>query len=176
MTSATQPVIPYNFSPATARPGEILHGCMRPGSMEMGAQKVTKEELVAWSDDMKARGISRVIGLLSQEEIESGYEIPPAELFTLDSKNGLVAFNVNEAEYPKSVDSVMKLVDTAEKAGEKVALHCWGGSGRTGTMLAALAMKRYGLTLDQATGEILAYSESVGAKREFKLKNLQTIV
>ena len=178
MAGATQPDIPYNFAPATGRPDEILHGCMRPGSQIMGTpgQKVTEAELLAYADEMKANGISVVIGLLSSDELETGYVTPPAQLLSPESNNGIVAYNVNESDFSASVASVMKLVDAAEASHKKVVLHCWGGSGRTGTMLAALAVKRYGLTVDEAVEEIQSYSASKGAKREFKIKNLQSIV
>ncbi len=38
----------------------------------------------------------------------------------------------------KGIDEVLKLVGEAEASGRKVVLHCWGGSGRTGTVLAAV--------------------------------------
>lgn len=51
--------------------------------------------------------------------------------------------------------AVATIVDRL-KAGRVVYVHCWGGHGRTGTVIAALLVKVYGLTVDQARDFFMA--------------------
>jgi atypical dual specificity phosphatase len=54
-----------------------------------------------------------------------------------------------------------QVVDEAEKAGERVMVHCLAGIGRTGTFAAAYLMWREGLTARQALSRVR------GIRREY---------
>jgi hypothetical protein len=53
------------------------------------------------------------------------------------------------------LEAVAVLVDRLTQ-GRTVYVHCWGGHGRTGTLLAALLVKVWGLTVDQARRYFMA--------------------
>ena len=54
---------------------------------------------------------------------------------------------------PAQVESILDTIDTAIAAGRRVYVHCWGGIGRTGTIVGCYLV-RHGLTGDQALAEI----------------------
>ena len=54
---------------------------------------------------------------------------------------------------PAEVTRILDTIDAAIAAGRRVYVHCWGGIGRTGTIVGCYLV-RHGLTGDQALAEI----------------------
>ena len=54
---------------------------------------------------------------------------------------------------PAEVTRILDTIDAAITAGRRVYVHCWGGIGRTGTIVGCYLV-RHGLSGDQALGEI----------------------
>jgi hypothetical protein len=131
---------------------------------------------------MKAQGITSVVGLLEEQEVDKYYERPPAEVLT---ELGLRAVNVSlfhadaaayggdgqsssPATLPTPADAFQRIEKefaAAEAAGGKVATHCWGGAGRTGTVLAAWLVKRHGLGIEEAAALVQSTAETLGTTR-----------
>jgi protein-tyrosine phosphatase len=65
-----------------------------------------------------------------------------------------------DADLAKAVATIIDLL----REGRVIYVHCWGGHGRTGTVVCALLVKAYGLTTKQA-GEVFMAGESARKER-----------
>ena len=70
----------------------------------------------------------------------------------------------------------MNVFKAAEMDGEKVAVHCTGGIGRAGRVLAAWLSIRYGLTPQDAMKEIMEHAEAVNCTRGAHTERLAQFV
>ena len=52
-------------------------------------------------------------------------------------------------EHPDEMSAILDAIDGGLEQGEKVYIHCWGGIGRTGTVVGCYLVRR-GLSGDQA--------------------------
>ncbi|KAF5834676.1 hypothetical protein DUNSADRAFT_8558 [Dunaliella salina] len=136
----------YNFGVASDL-DQVVHGAARPGANAEDGQP-TDAQLDDWVNYMKSKGISRVVGLLSGKEI-STYKEPPVESL---KKRGMKAMNLDldTMEKLEASNAAVQEFEDAAKSGEKVVVHCWGGSGRTGSILAAWLCRKYGLSPEEA--------------------------
>ena len=48
------------------------------------------------------------------------------------------------------MDAILEKVNSLLEAGRVVCVHCWGGIGRTGTVVAAWLGRKYGLNAEEA--------------------------
>lgn len=80
---------------------------------------------------------------------------PPSRL----ARHGLEQVHVPIRDFtaptPEQIDRVLRALDDALAGGRTVAIHCGGGLGRTGTLLACYLV-RTGLDADEAIGRIRA--------------------
>lgn len=68
---------------------------------------------------------------------------------------------------------IVEAFKDAEAAGERVAVHCRGGEGRTGNAIAAWLIARHGMTPEEAEAEVLGHAAKVGAARRCKAAKLK---
>ncbi|EOX1765791.1 cyclin-dependent kinase inhibitor 3 family protein [Vibrio cholerae] len=95
---------------------------------------------------LKAQGVSAVVTALSHEEMEQhGVGELPAEV----EKAGLQWFHAPieddcapDAAFAQDWQHCSPALHQALSRGEKVALHCMGGSGRTGLLAAHLLLEK----------------------------------
>ncbi|KAG1672443.1 hypothetical protein FOA52_013229 [Chlamydomonas sp. UWO 241] len=156
----------FNFGSASGR-DDLVYGAARPGARSQRCFKaddqVTEAEVTEWAEFMKGYGIKRVVGLLTSSEREQTYVAPPAELLRAA---GLDAINVDvEVDGPAGARAVLAAVTAAVAANERVVVHCWGGGGRTGRLLAAYLVTQYGLSPEDAASEIGAHAKASGCSR-----------
>ena len=131
-----------NFHFGPARSGEVTaYGARAPDA--------SLTSIFEWADFMRAQGITRVCCLLDAGQ--------------------LAGFPVNlEGEYKRLFDATCVLMEpiadhhlcspqtlrgnilpflrTADTGGERAVIHCWGGNGRTGHVLAAWLVAARGLS------------------------------
>ena len=150
MTDKTMTTHPSDLLPLDAAgAGLILTPC--PGTKGV-SPSATLEQL-------KAAGASAVITLMPQSEMASN-EV--TNLAALCSEAGLQWFHLPIADdHPPQADfsaawqaqraAVHRLLDS----GGKIAIHCKGGSGRTGLMAAQILVER-GSAKDEATAAVKA--------------------
>jgi hypothetical protein len=77
---------------------------------------------------------------------------------------------IQDISVPKSRDEMLKILDTLEKAlieDRLVYLHCWGGVGRTGTVVGCYLV-RYGLSGDEALRQIDSWWQTVAKSKRIK--------
>ena len=139
----------YNFGPAC--PGErIVFGAERPG---FDSSSVGSEETWQWISFMRQNGIKRVCSLLPQDQLA---------FFTVDLlQEYRWAFGEVRVCSAPIADRylcdaailhgvVLPFLGQAEERNEPVVVHCSGGSGRSGHVLAAWLVHARGLEVDEA--------------------------
>ncbi|EPR4993501.1 cyclin-dependent kinase inhibitor 3 family protein [Vibrio navarrensis] len=95
---------------------------------------------------LKAQGVTTIVTAINQHEMaEKGVEALPCEA----EQAGMQWFHAPieddcapEAEFEQQWQSIAPKLHDALKKGEKVALHCMGGSGRTGLLAAHLLLEQ----------------------------------
>src|SRR5512133_3821462 len=65
---------------------------------------------------------------------------------------------------PELMKSILDRIDESRQAGRKVYLHCWGGSGRTGTTVGCYLV-RHGLSGNEALRQLAAWWRDVPKSR-----------
>jgi hypothetical protein len=65
---------------------------------------------------------------------------------------------------PEIMGAILDEIDSALKAGRKVYLHCWGGIGRTGTVVGCYLV-RHGRTGPQALAQLAEWWQDVPKSR-----------
>jgi len=132
------PTVPeFRYAPASDTGGYIF-GAERPG---YGSKDVSRAQLDAWLAFMDSRGIERVCCLLDQEQLEYYKHSPLLE--TYESKYG--SSNVLHALIPDFelsevsllVEQILPFLNDSKSYRRNTVVHCAGGKGRTGHVLAA---------------------------------------
>eukprot|EP00586_Coscinodiscus_wailesii_P022047 CAMPEP_0172498026 /NCGR_PEP_ID=MMETSP1066-20121228/108382_1 /TAXON_ID=671091 /ORGANISM="Coscinodiscus wailesii, Strain CCMP2513" /LENGTH=164 /DNA_ID=CAMNT_0013271125 /DNA_START=75 /DNA_END=566 /DNA_ORIENTATION=+ len=123
----------FNFGPASKR-APLLHGVeapgvpMKPGGKYNDPQSVPNAAVQEWITYMKENDVKRTLCLLKPDEL-SCYADPGYESLLSDAGIRPTVVNVFEEG---SRDECLRAYEEAVAAGEKVAVHCSGGEGRTG--------------------------------------------
>jgi atypical dual specificity phosphatase len=55
---------------------------------------------------------------------------------------------------PKRLEEVLAALEDSAASGRRAAVHCWGGVGRTGTVVGCHLMRQHGLSGDEALARI----------------------
>lgn len=125
-------------------------------------------ELKAALEQLKAQGVAALVTALSYQEMENA---GVGELPALSEELGMAWFyqpieddcapdDDFAARWQKSSPSLQALLDK----GAKVALHCMGGSGRTGLLAAHILLER-GWQLDKIKSEVKALRPGAFSKQ-----------
>ena len=106
-----------------------------------------EDELLEW----KREGIDIIVSLLTTQEV---FSLGLAEEEALCTKHGLEfhLFSVEDRQTPRSKVGVLKLVKYLSKAlndGQKIAVHCRMGIGRSSSMIACILVAQ-GLDVGEA--------------------------
>jgi len=72
--------------------------------------------------------------------------------------------------------AALAFLSAAAAAGEPVVVHCWGGGGRTGLVLAAWLCRQHGLTPEAAAQEVADFAKARGVSRRVDLQALTTFL
>ena len=68
--------------------------------------------------------------------------------------------DVSVPDHPDVMTGILDAIDTSLDVGHTVYVHCWGGVGRTGTVVGCWLV-RHGLTGDEALGQIAEWWKDV---------------
>lgn len=120
---------------------------IQPGLLAAMACPGYFTELQADLDFLESEGIKHIVTLT-----EFSLELPVEAPFRA---HHLPVIDFAAPEHTQ-VMRFCELVDSSEKRGEKVMVHCLAGIGRTGTFLASYLMWREGLTARQALSRVRA--------------------
>lgn len=148
-------VIRYNFAPAA--PGEKnVYGSERPAAR---THSVSAEMVQDWLDFMHVQGIQRVVNLLDERQMqyfESDLMETYRQSFGASRVLWVPVINFTLIDYERLSKIIFPFLADAEAAGEKVVVHCAGGIGRTGHVLAAWMVHRYGQSPAEALQAVCA--------------------
>lgn len=127
----------FRFAPASPT-DHYIFGSERPG---YGSKSVTKLQIDEWLSFMDSQNIQRVCCLLDEEQL--GFYENPSLLQTYQEKYG--PENVLHALVPDFqlcqkdilISKVLPFLEDSKFQRKKTIVHCAGGKGRTGHILAA---------------------------------------
>jgi hypothetical protein len=156
-------VIPFERSYVVV-PGKLLAGLYPASDRAMETTEKLRRLLTV--------GVDHVVNLT--EPHESNYQgvslvdyVP--ELTALAAEQGRVIvcrrFPIRDLDVPPSdwMTAILDDIDGAAAAGEKVYLHCWGGRGRTGTVVGCY-LARHGLAVGDEALAMVRYLRRTDAK------------
>jgi hypothetical protein len=155
--------IPHNFGPCSTNRDQILFTCQCPGTNPKEKRKgvVPKEEVDEWLVFMKSQGITDVLVLMDENELEI-YEDPGLlELY----KAGGIEPHLTPMGPEGAYDQIMGIIKDIEARNGKAVTHCTGGTGRAGRVAAAWLATRYELTPVEATQEAVDTAIDSGVQR-----------
>jgi hypothetical protein len=75
-----------------------------------------------------------------------------------------------------SADIILNALRAADAAGERIVVHCSGGSGRTSLGMGLWLVDKYGLTPEQAAKEIAEHAAAAKVVRSPDSAKLTTLV
>mmetsp|Transcript_24499 Transcript_24499/g.62249 ORF Transcript_24499/g.62249 Transcript_24499/m.62249 type:complete len:190 (-) Transcript_24499:182-751(-) len=168
--------VPYNFG-AGSTLDALVYGSARPGAVSQrcfnAEDKVSEEEVKQWAEFMRENGVKRVVGLLADDEVAT-YHKPPVDTLR---EAGLTAVNIAvDKGGPDAAKAVMAAIHEAVEAEEKVVVHCWGGGGRTGKVLAAWLVQKHGLSPSDAAAEVSGTAMHTGTSRRVDAGQLSALL
>lgn len=107
-----------------------------------------KEKLCAFS----TFGITHFIDLTEDGELSPYYNY-------LHASTAHLRFPIRDTYIPESVESVRKLIKQIlaiadADSGNKIYIHCWGGVGRTGTIVGCLLAEMYGYDYEETLHQL----------------------
>ena len=139
----------YRFAPA-AEDESIVFGAARPKYSEISVRR--------WLGFMQAQNIDRVCCLLEEKTV-SRYKVDLLSAY--EQQFGLEKVlwqpNIIDFQIPNPailIENIIPFLISAEQNRQKVVVHCSGGVGRTGIVLAAWLVSRRGLSNQQAISAV----------------------
>lgn len=145
------------FGFASARPGEdVIYGAQRPG---YNAKSVGKGPVDDWVTFMKEQGIRRVCCLLGPDQLAFYTPDLLEQYRKAFGKHNVLSAPVKDyhlCDRKTLHTKIIPFLVEADEAGEPTVVHCSGGSGRTGHILAAFLVRRRGLSANDALQAVVA--------------------
>lgn len=146
----------YLFAPACPEERYVF-GSERPG-YSYGHGYAPLPAVEEWLSYMKKKGIKRACSLLQERELQNYYEDDLLEVYRKEFGDSNV-LTVPVEDYHLADIAALRneiIPFLADSEGKKlpVLVHCSGGSGRTGHVLAAWVVYRYGLPTEEALGAV----------------------
>jgi protein-tyrosine phosphatase len=145
----------FKFTPARAS-GDVICGARRPGYPD---ELVGQSQVDDWIAYMKEHGIRRVCCLLSSAHLdfyEPGLLDQYRNAFDEDRVLSAPVEDYHLCDQSTLDSKILPFLIEADKAGEPTVVHCSGGSGRTGHVLAAWLVRRRGLSVCDALESVCA--------------------
>jgi protein-tyrosine phosphatase len=146
----------YNFGPAFENE-RIVWGAHRPGYGD--EPPVEMNRIKEWITFMKDDGIRSICCLLTKDEKREYYgnEVLSNLYFYEFGQNHVFSMPVEDRHLCNASllkERILPLLDKSYVNGEKLVIHCSGGSGRTGHVLAAWLVYKYGLSVEKALAAV----------------------
>lgn len=138
----------YNFATAD-RHESIIYGAARP--------QYKKIEVEQWVKFMQGQEIARVCCLLQRDRLNH-YQVDLLKTYHENfSEEDVLWQPLQDFQIPPSqvlIDSIIPFLISADEQGKKTVVHCAGGIGRTGIVLAAWLVSRRGFSNQDAISAV----------------------
>jgi protein-tyrosine phosphatase len=129
----------FHFGPA--RNGEpTVYGARAPGS--------SLNSILEWTRFMRRQGVSRVCCLLDPQQLATFSVDLEAEYKRQFGADRVLMWSVEDhhlCSHEALVENILPFLRTADLLGERAVVHCWGGNGRAGHVLAAWLVAARGM-------------------------------
>jgi protein-tyrosine phosphatase len=131
-----------NFHFGPARSGErTAYGARTPDP--------SPASIVEWADFMRAHGVTRVCCLLDAVQLASFPVNLEAEYKRLFGGTCVLMEPIADHHLCSRhalTHNILPFLNDADAGGDRAVIHCWGGNGRTGVVLAAWLVAARGLS------------------------------
>lgn len=118
-----------------------------------GSQRPDRNNVQEWIYFMKEQGIKRVCCLLSQHQLEF-YDEDLLDTYHKEfGQNNVCWVPVKDfhlVDLAKLQKKILPFLEDSNSKGERVVVHCSGGIGRTGHVLAAWLVFKHGISSEEA--------------------------
>ena len=145
------------FGFAAAQSGEnAIYGAQRPG---YNAKSVGQDPIDAWVSFMKKQGIQRVCCLLGPDQLalyKPDLLGQYCKAFGEDHVRSAPVKDYHLCDRETLDMKILPFLLQADEDGEPTVVHCSGGSGRTGHILAAWLVRQRGLSAERALHAVVA--------------------
>ncbi len=134
----------YKFAPA-AEDESIVFGAARP--------KYTQRSIEQWIEFMQQKQVSRVCCLLESKQLDR-YPINLLATYRQKFNSESVLWqSIKDFQIPSSkilIKRIIPFLISADKQDQKIVVHCSGGIGRTGIVLACWLVSQRGFSNQEA--------------------------
>ncbi|MCU0535812.1 MAG: dual specificity protein phosphatase family protein [Hydrococcus sp. Prado102] len=137
----------YKFA-AACESENIVFGCARPG--------YSNEEVKQWLDFMQTQEIKRVCCLLDRTQLNRYSDLLKIyqQIFGIDRVCWTPIADFQLADRETLIQQILPFLAVGDRQNEKVIIHCSGGVGRTGHVLAAWLVSRRGMSNKDAIAAV----------------------
>jgi protein-tyrosine phosphatase len=145
----------HNFAPADAC-DQLVFGACRPG---FASKHVAPSEVDDWLSFMARKDISRVVCLLPRSEMKpyrgrANGLLRQYQDFFGESNVLHAPIRDYHLASPESLEEILAFLALSAQRDAGAVVHCAGGSGRTGHVLAAWLVAGHGFEPDQALATV----------------------
>lgn len=144
----------FKFSPAS-QSEHIVFGAQRPG---YPSKSVGMNDVRNWISFIKKKGIKRICCLLPQKQLNY-YEQDLIDVYHREFGNANVCWipidDYHLCDKTTLEEKILTFLKESDLKKQKVLVHCSGGSGRTGFILAAWLIFRHGFSIEEALSTIV---------------------
>lgn len=143
-------MIDYRFGPAYPQE-KIVFGASRPG---YPARQVSQHEVQVWLQFMQSKGISRLVCLLPESQLCYYAEELLGSYISAFGAGNVLHSPIEDFHVATlgALQRIMAFLKDTETCDGKVVVHCSGGIGRTGHVLAAWLIHGRILPVQDAIG------------------------
>lgn len=150
---------------------QFVFGARRPG---FPFPRVSFVLLQRWVDFIQARGITSVLCLLSSRQLAAYDDLLGIyrQMFGKHNVLWVPIDDFNLAEEIQLINQIVPFLAEAEKQQEKTVVHCSGGVGRTGHVLAVWLVSYRGMSNEEAIMTVKRQGRNACESRDIRLDRL----
>ena len=108
------------------------------------------------------------VGITTFIDLTEPHELAPYEPLLANTGAEYHRFSIRDVSVPRDarhMRDILDAIDAALAAGRNVYVHCWGGIGRTGTVVACW-LQRHGRNPDESLLELARYWQTVTKRHQ----------
>ena len=144
---------------------------VKPGVLMAGEYPGAADPLAAQRRlaDIAACGVRHFVDLTESHELASYRHLLPALSAGLDRPVAHERWAIRDVDVPHSADYTRRILDRIDAliaVGAVPYVHCWGGVGRTGTIIGCWLV-RHGATGEEALSTLANHWSTVAKRRRF---------